>query len=111
MARKHTSLNRLRLETLECRWNQSALNPSATLAAPPADPVPADVDYLVKVREVDGDLAAGTDFFDGRFLTAVDRSSGSAGSEIELQSWSLGVTNAGTHTANGSEGGAGKVHM
>jgi type VI secretion system secreted protein Hcp len=53
----------------------------------------ATVDYFLKIDGIEGESA------DSKHK-----------GEIQLESWSLGATNAGSHSAGGG-GGAGKVHM
>src|SRR5262245_25038035 len=85
MVGRSPSSNRLRVEALEDRCTPATLVGLTTTntlisfdSATPGTPVPAQVDYFLKLKGLDGDV---TD----------------AAGEIELLDWSWGVTNAGTH--------------
>jgi hypothetical protein len=81
MLRRPSSSTRLRLEALEDRCNPSVFDPVAVaLTAPPS-----------------GDAAA---------VETVERHKG----ELDIESWSWGESNAGTHGTGGG-GGAGKVQF
>jgi type VI protein secretion system component Hcp len=67
------------------------------LVSPPTDPEPAQVDYFLRLKGIDGEVTSATDdiWVDGRVITGQDYDS---------------ATVQGTHSSQGG-GGAGKVQM